>query len=103
MKPKLNESAAGRGSKPWHAVSIVCSRESCAAATSCVEKRFLAGEAPRLPLTDCGHPQSCPCTYRHFDDRRVKPRRASESGSPPRGVMPRVERRAIPERRQTNL
>jgi hypothetical protein len=83
-------------------VSIVGSKESCAAAISCVEKRFLAGEAPRMPLPDCSRPQSCQCTYRHFDDRRLKPRRASESGSPPRGVMPGVERRAKPERRQMN-
>jgi hypothetical protein len=102
MKPQLEKSAAGRGSKPWHAVSIVCSKEICAAAISCLEKRFLSSKAPRLPLPDCSHPQSCQCTYRHFDDRRVKPRRAGELGSPPHGVTPAVERRAQPERRQTD-
>jgi|HubBroStandDraft_1064217.scaffolds.fasta_scaffold326873_2 hypothetical protein len=83
----------------WHAVGIVCPKGSCAAAMAFLEKRFIPAEAPRLPLPECGQPQSCRCTYRHFDDRRGKPRRAVESGRLSRVTTPAVERRVKRGRR----
>jgi hypothetical protein len=50
----------------------------CEAAKSLQDVRLLSLEAPRLPLASCTHPAECRCTYRHFDDRRMGPRRARE-------------------------
>jgi hypothetical protein len=103
MKAKLDKRAAAKRADPWHAVAIVCPKGSCAAAIALLEKRFLSGKAPRLPLEECGRPHACQCTYRHYDDRRAKPRRASEAGSPPRAGAPAVDRRAKRGRRQTDF
>lgn len=59
-------------------MTVVLRESSCAAATMCRSARYLAGEAPRLPLPKCPHPEQCPCTYRHFDDRRAGPRRSAD-------------------------
>jgi hypothetical protein len=40
--------------------------------------RFLAEDAPRLPLPDCGAGAACRCAYKHHADRRHKARRAEE-------------------------
>jgi hypothetical protein len=64
----------------FHCVSIVAGPEGCAAAQSLKDIRLLSAEAPRLPLDGCDHPDACPCIYRHFDDRRRGPRRATDSG-----------------------
>jgi len=59
----------------WHAVTVVLHPASCAAAALCRNTRYLANEAPRLPLPQCPHPEDCPCTFRHYEDRRAGPRR----------------------------
>jgi len=64
----------------WHAVTIVLRESSCAAAALCRNTRFLSGDAPRLPLSQCPHPGDCPCTFRHYEDRRAGPRRSSDLG-----------------------
>jgi hypothetical protein len=68
----------------WHAVTVVLNDSSCAAAALCRQRRFLSGEAPRLPLSECDHPQSCQCKYRHYDDRRAGVRRSADLG----GALP---------------
>lgn len=103
MNTKAEKGATGQKLGRWHSVGIVCPKGSCAAAISYLEKRFFSGEAPRLPLSECSQPHLCQCTYRHFDDRRAKPRRAGEAGRPPRGTVPSVESRAKRGRRQTDL
>jgi len=72
-----------RRSSPWHAVSVASTAPCCAAALHRMETRFLSSDAPRLPLTDCSMPSACRCHYKHHEDRREKPRRASERGSFP--------------------
>ena len=62
----------------WHAVSIVCERYCCEAARGLMATRFLAAEAPRLPLVGCTAPESCPCKYKHYADRRGTPRRRED-------------------------
>jgi hypothetical protein len=57
-------------SKRWHAVTIEPGRKACEAARKADGVRFLATEAPRLPLADCDAP-ACTCHYRHYDDRRA--------------------------------
>ena len=66
--------------EPWHAVSVVAGPLACPSAGSCKGKRFLASEAPPLPLPDCASRWRCKCTYRHHADRRAGPRRATELG-----------------------
>jgi hypothetical protein len=62
----------------WHAVSIVGGPGHCPAVEGLGPKRFLADEAPRLPLPECSSAWRCKCVYHHFSDRREGPRRAAE-------------------------
>ena len=50
-------------------VSIRPGQQSCAAAQQLKDKRFLAGEAPTLPLAGCDR-EKCDCRYAHHKDRR---------------------------------
>lgn len=82
----------GRGSAPdnatplakprsYSAAEVVAPHEgSCHEARSVAGKRFLASEAPRLPMRDCDRPE-CHCTYRRHPDRRQDVRRASDAGA----------------------
>src|ERR1019366_8669115 len=63
---------------PWHAVGIVGVRPGCPACGPYKNVRFLAKEAPPLPLKGCPDPKGCQCVYKHFPDRRSGPRRAIE-------------------------
>lgn len=56
-------------SKTFTAVTIVPGPSACEAVLSFGDRRFLSGDAPILPLTDCGSP-SCTCKYVHYEDRR---------------------------------
>jgi len=63
---------------PWHAVSIATNKRCCQASIAAKSRRFLSGEAPRLPLEGCSQPKKCICVYKHFNDRRAGFRRAAE-------------------------
>jgi hypothetical protein len=76
--PRAGESAPQ--SLPYRAVSVAPTRASCPAAVAIRDKRFLATEAPTLPLPMCTWPLSCPCKLKTHDDRRVRPRRDEEPG-----------------------
>jgi hypothetical protein len=69
----------------WHAIEIRCGRHCCAAARAASGKRYLAAEAPPLPLPDCELRGRCDCRYQHRADRRAGPRRAEDGAfaSPP--------------------
>ncbi len=56
--------------RKYAAVSIQSFGRGCAAATALRGKRFLAEEAPPLPLPDCGS-ERCGCRYFHHVDRRT--------------------------------
>jgi len=64
----------------YHSVSIIAGAQCCAAARSLGNVRVLSADAPRLPLPRCDTPGACQCTYRHYGDRRLAPRRARERG-----------------------
>ena len=103
MKHKTQNASGKLKSEPWHAVAIMSrAGESCAAAILCRSRRFLSGEAPLLPLAECDRPRSCPCTYRHYMDRRAKPRRSGESGAIISTRKPVAEKRASRGRRATD-
>ena len=58
-----------RTRKPYQAVSIAQNPDSCMAARRLAEQRFLAPQAPALPLPGCDQPH-CMCHYAYHDDRR---------------------------------
>ena len=64
-------------SNPWHAVSIVPNPHACGKARGLSRVRFLSKDAPALPLEGC-EARLCDCHYRHYQDRRREPRRASD-------------------------
>jgi hypothetical protein len=92
-----------RKGSAWHSVSLVIKANSCEAAQACRGKRFLSKQAPRLPLAECTAPGSCPCAYKHHNDRRGNPRRKSEVTGLKRTNTSTTERRATRGRRETDL
>ena len=65
---------------PYQAVSIAHGLVNCQAVRDIQGKRFLASEAPMLPLEDCTESNDCMCKYQKWDDRRQEDRRMSDSG-----------------------
>jgi hypothetical protein len=85
--------------KVWHSVSIDAKPLSCEAALDLRKTRYLSKDAPALPLKECSKRAACPCTYKHHEDRRAKPRRAAETGSSSTGKKRDSERRVSRGRR----
>jgi hypothetical protein len=84
--------------EPWSAVRLVTRGHACARATALTSKRFLAREAPALPLRGCTFASACNCRYQHYVDRRAGPRRDDDvSGG--RTTKAPVERRSSRDRR----
>ena len=54
----------------YHAVSIKPGAYACSAANDIAGQRFLATEAPNLPLPGCDAAE-CECHFTHHDDRRT--------------------------------
>ena len=86
----------------FHAVSIRCPGNACAAAKNLRETRFLSNDAPDLPLQDCSNRSTCNCRYKHFEDRRIDFRRDVDFGLPLR-LPPGDERRHVRGRRASDL
>lgn len=101
IKPKFS-ALDTQSLSPFHAVSIKFFRpKACEAAIKLARKRFLATEAPELPLAGCTS-RVCDCTYYHHEDRRKGPRRAKELGVP-RQNYEGDERRRFRGRRVTDI
>ena len=87
----------------YHAVSIKFAKEACTAAKALTGERFLATEAPRLPLPGCDA-ERCECRFTHHADRRSGKDRRSPFG---RGAIGGgtgrfdKERRDKPDRRRS--
>jgi hypothetical protein len=73
--------AASRALRPFQAVSIFRGVHACEMAHRFSEHRFLAREAPTLPLSGCTQPATCECRYLKHGDRRGGPRRVTDFGS----------------------
>ena len=86
----------------WAAASIRPKKWSCAGAHVLKDQRFLAEEAPRLPLEGCPLRDRCPCVDLKHDDRRAGPRREIEDTGIRRYIEPSQERRMNPGRRQSD-
>ncbi len=87
---KAGRSSTGRSKTPirtarklFHGVSIHANPDiACDAARDLENVRFLADDAPMLPLGNCSNPAGCRCKYQHYDDRRTEARRESDVGLP---------------------
>lgn len=86
----------------WAAVSVTAAGGGCAAARALKGKRFLGGDAPRLPLKDCAAPATCRCAYRKYADRREGPRREEEQTGMRRSGLAPQERRVRRGRRASD-
>jgi hypothetical protein len=73
-KPKERKdrrlSPAQKDRARYHAVSIKPGAYACSAANDIAGQRFLATEAPNLPLPGCDAAE-CECHFTHHDDRRT--------------------------------
>ena len=65
------ESVARAKKSPYHAVSVRIGESACLAAKTIEGKRFLAAEAPQLPLAECSSGEDCRCRFVHHEDRRA--------------------------------
>jgi|SRR6185312_7207817 len=81
-RSEADASGAGKASqkKPvrpnrYQAVTVVCPAKCCAAVKSLAGQRFLARNAPSLPLPACSLSNQCRCSFRKYDDRRDESRR----------------------------
>ena len=63
----------------FHAVSIHYAEGACTAAKMLAGQRFLAEDAPKLPLPGCDASQ-CQCHFTHYTDRRTKAERRAPFG-----------------------
>jgi hypothetical protein len=102
-RPSGERSSGTGGSSSWHAVSIITTNSSCYTARALRAIRFLSHEAPRLPLPQCSAGGSCPCAYKHYDDRRRQPRRAEELTGLRRPNPLKTERRQQRGRRSSDF
>jgi hypothetical protein len=100
---KRSDGPVGNKRSAWHAVSIACKRNRCAASLKLAGARFLSKDAPKLPLADCSRVADCKCLYQHYDDRRGDPRRAAEAHGLLRGSYAGQERRRQGGRRESDL
>lgn len=73
-KPKAREtrriSGGSRGGASFHSVSIKPGAYACSAANEMAGERFLATEAPEIPLPGC-QSSNCECHFVHHTDRRA--------------------------------
>jgi len=63
-------SPALKSSSRFHAVSVKPGAYACSAANNIAGQRFLASQAPSLPLPDCDA-DTCECHFVHHNDRRT--------------------------------
>jgi hypothetical protein len=79
-----------RVTNPWHAVAVSSSASCCRASVLARHTRYLSTEAPPLPLAGCTQPAGCTCRYKHYSDRRVGPRRTTDSDLYKNALSPHI-------------
>jgi hypothetical protein len=88
----------------FHAVAIKYSENACDAAKAMTGQRFLAKEAPELPLKKCDF-DDCRCTFAHYQDRRSKSDRrtpfAHQGKTETTGTFEREKRKRVDRRKNT--
>lgn len=76
FSPDSETSPESPPGSPWRSVSVVPGGGACDTARRLMNRRWLAGEAPRLPLAPCDSAR-CQCRYRRYTDRRDEEDRRS--------------------------
>jgi hypothetical protein len=87
--------------RPFQAIAIHRGVPCCELARKFGEHRFLAKDAPALPLRGCTMPERCQCRYLKYKDRRTEARRMVDFGLAAR-LFDGKERRARNGRRSTD-
>ena len=87
--------------RPFQAIAIYRGVVCCEMARKFGEHRFLAKDAPALPLQGCSMRERCECRYLKYKDRRGEARRLVDFGMSAR-VFDGRERRARKGRRSTD-
>ena len=88
---------------PFHCVVVEARGEACEAARTLASMRFLATDAPHLPLPECSA-AVCTCVYHHFEDRRHHLRRDTYAHRlHASNAEPAQDRRLHGGRRRTDL
>ena len=87
--------------RPFQAISIFRGVNAGALANRLSEQRFLAKDAPSLPLPGCTMRASCECVYLKHRDRRAAQRRVMDFSASQR-VYTGKERRVLKGRRATD-
>lgn len=91
-----------RATNPYHAVSIKAGPGCYQTKLQYGDRRFLAAEAPLLPLPTCDV-TTCKCQYVHHDDRRAEPdRRLRDVWNPNSPLAVGGDRRRLQGRRATD-
>jgi hypothetical protein len=86
-----------RQPRPFQAISIMPGGRCCDVARAMEGDRFLAKNAPQLPLYDCTERDECSCRYVKHVDRRADSRRFMDFGV--RQALSSKERRVTRGRR----
>ena len=92
---------SGDGAASFRCVSVRACERPCVTARSIAGRRFLPGEAPPLPLEDCGLDLKG-CVYEHFEDRRFHNRRRARQRGDGKGEIVHYGRRSSNGRRMTD-
>jgi hypothetical protein len=87
--------------RPFQAISIFRGVTACTLAKRFSDHRFLAKDAPQLPLTGCTMAGTCQCRFLKHKDRRADGRRFVEFGASQRSFLGQ-ERRLRGGRRRTD-
>ena len=57
-------------SRKFPAVTIAMPVKCCDAVAALDGKKFLASQAPKLPIPNCSMPEKCRCKFQKYSDRR---------------------------------
>lgn len=68
-KSRKASATTDKAGKSYAGIAIKLCANACDAAKELEKTRYLSGQAPLLPLTDCNQP-NCACKYVHYSDRR---------------------------------
>ncbi len=87
--PPVPQPATASSSRPavasrtnaFQAVGVVACSQACSAVGRVRGVRFLARQAPRLPLPDCDRAARCGCRFEKYADRRTTVQRSPYSNS----------------------
>ena len=102
LRKEPEKPRAALAPRPFQAISIYRGIDACTAAKRFADYRFLAKDAPPLPLMGCTMPAGCQCKYLKHKDRRTESRRLSDFGATRRGFFAGQDRRLRQGRRSND-